>query len=343
MTVRRPVAFDIAGDDAAVSSADRRSSETLGKTGRIVFEDDFQDEAGLASAPPRERKRFSWLRLFLGAAFGLVSLAIGLAVDDLVRALFARQDWLGWLAIGLLGLAGLALLAMVVREIGGLMWIARVDRLRREAETAVLKDDDAVAERVVAALDGLYARRGDLASGRARTADHADQIIDGRDRLKLAEAELMAPLDETAARLVSDAAKRVSVVTAVSPRAFVDVAFVLVATLALIRRLAALYGGRPGFLGLMRLTRMVVAHLAVTGSIAIGDGLAQQLIGHGLAAKLSTRLGEGVVNGMLTARVGLAAIDVCRPLPFIERARPGVSEVMGAVLGRGGASGGDAG
>ena len=62
--------------------------------------------------------------------------------------------------------------------------------------------------------------------------------------------------------------------------------------------------------------RHVIAHLAVTGGIAAGDSLIQQMLGHGVAAKLSARLGEGVLNGLLTARLGLAAIDVARPLPF---------------------------
>ena len=50
--------------------------------------------------------------------------------------------------------------------------------------------------------------------------------------------------------------------------------------------------------------------------MAAGDSLIQQVLGHGIAAKLSARLGEGVLNGLLTARLGLAAIEVARPLPL---------------------------
>lgn len=335
MTARRPTAFDIGADDVTVV----RAGQTPPASARIVVEEADETEPDAPPPLPAERKRFSWGGLFFAAVGGLVTLGIGLAVDDLVRSLFARQDWLGFLALGLVGLAGFALAVIVAREVAGLMWLKRIDRLRGRAEAAAAREDDAAAEAIVADLAGIYAGRSDLGAARVLAARHVGEVIDGRDRLKLAEAELMAPLDETAARLVSEAAKRVSVVTAVSPRALVDLLFVLVATLSLIRRLAALYGGRPGVFGLMRLTRLVLAHLAVTGSIAVGDGLAQQIIGHGLAAKLSARLGEGVVNGMLTARVGLAAIDVCRPLPFIARRRPGVSEVMGAVLGSRGGEG----
>ena len=125
--------------------------------------------------------------------------------------------------------------------------------------------------------------------------------------------------------MILDAAKRVSLVTAVSPRALVDVAYVVFEAGRLIRRLAELYGGRPGTLGFFRLARNVLAHLAVTGSIAVGDSFVQQIVGHGLAARLSAKLGEGVVNGMMTARIGIAAMETARPLPFsaAEAARHG--------------------
>ena len=95
----------------------------------------------------------------------------------------------------------------------------------------------------------------------------------------------------------------------------IDMLFVLAAALRLVRQLALLYGGRPGTLGMFRLMRHVIAHLAVTGGMAASDSLIQQVLGHGVAAKLSQRLGEGMLNGLLTARLGLAAIDVTRPLP----------------------------
>src|SRR5215207_10032311 len=90
----------------------------------------------------------------------------------------------------------------------------------------------------------------------------------------------------------------------------------------LIRGVADLYGSRPGTFGLVRLTKAVVSDLAVTGSIAVGDTLLQQVIGHGVAARLSAKLGEGVVNGLMTARIGRSGIDVCRSLPFLAAERP---------------------
>ena len=137
----------------------------------------------------------------------------------------------------------------------------------------------------------------------------------------LAESELLLPLDRQARQLVLSSAKRVSLVTAISPRALIDVLFVLAENLRLIRRLATIYGGRPGTFGFLRLARRAISHLAITGGMAAGESIFQQVLGHGIAARISTRLGEGVINGILTARIGIAAIDVCRPLPFVN-ARP---------------------
>ena len=75
--------------------------------------------------------------------------------------------------------------------------------------------------------------------------------------------------------------------------------------------------------------------MVLTGGMAAGDSLIQQMLGHGLAAKVSARLGEGVLNGLLTARLGLAAIEVTRPLPFAALPPPTLTDVAGNLLRRG--------
>ena len=108
--------------------------------------------------------------------------------------------------------------------------------------------------------------------------------------------------------------------------------FVLLASLRLLRQLARLYGGRPGTLGMIALMRHVIGHVAITGGMAASDSLVQQVLGHGIAAKLSQGLGEGILNGLLTARLGLAAIDVTRPLPFTALPRPALADLAKDLL-----------
>jgi putative membrane protein len=98
----------------------------------------------------------------------------------------------------------------------------------------------------------------------------------------------------------------------------IAVLFVLAENLRMLRAIATLYGGRPGLMAALRLGRMVVTHLVATGGLALTDDLLGQVLGHDLIRRLSRRLGEGALNGAMTARVGTAAILVMRPLPFLE-------------------------
>jgi len=277
-------------------------------------------------------RRWRWGTLFWSACSGLVLLAFGITVTNFVEELFARTPALGAIGLGLAVIAGVALFALVGREVFGLVRLGTIEKLRHRALIAIENDDREQGRAVVADLVALTRRTPQLARARHRLETHLSDIIDGRDRVRLAERELMEPLDAEARRLVLAAAKRVSIVTAISPRAAVDMLFVLFNALALIRKLAVLYGGRPGTIGVLRLFRQVISHLALTGGVAVTDSLLQQIIGHGVAARLSARLGEGMLNGILTARLGILAIDVTRPLPFAELPRPALNDLVGILL-----------
>ncbi len=295
-------------------------------------EDEALGDALTPPPAPAPRKRFSFLNLLLITLGGLLSLGFALAIDQLVRELFQRNNWLGWVAVVLTVLAVIAALGIFVRELAGLIRSRKIEHLRNMAVKALETCDLRSAGRLVDQLMLLYEKRSDTANGRAKMEAHHGEIIDGPDLIRLAERDLIAPLDKRARALVMNSAKRVSLVTAISPRAIVDLAYVAMENMRLIRQLSELYGGRPGTLGIIKLARNVIAHLAVTGSIAIGDGIIQQFVGQGLAARLSSRLGEGVVNGLLTARVGISAIDLCRPLPFNGQKRPSIGDFMGDLL-----------
>ncbi|HEY4191241.1 MAG TPA: TIGR01620 family protein [Mesorhizobium sp.] len=348
MAPRKPTAFRMepeidpaerptsAGRDGG-SSHPARKPQAM-KTEAVTVapaEFDVFDEPDIVSAEPppasAPKKRSLLAHIFLGAFSVLVSLGIGLWVDGLIRDLFQHAPWLGWLAFAVAIIAVAALAVILAREFLAISRLAEVEKLQGRALDAINRNDGKEARRVVGELTKFVAGKPETAAGRRALAELKDDIIDGRDLMRLAETEILGPLDARAKIMILDAAKRVSLVTAVSPRALVDVAYVVFEAGRLIRRLSELYGGRPGTLGFFRLARSVLAHLAVTGSIAIGDGFVQQIVGHGLAARLSAKLGEGVVNGMMTARIGIAAMETARPLPFTAVRRPGMGDFLSAL------------
>jgi putative membrane protein len=329
---RKPATFKLDDENVVVVDADEPGRAARG-TVRITPEADPAQLPVPVEAPPVPARRgFGWGTLFWAATAGLVVLGSGLGIVKLIEDLFARSESLGLVGLGLAAAAGLALAVVTGREIFGLMRLATIEKLHARATDVLVSDDRTESRAIVGDLLKLAHQNPHLARARAALTEHSGDIIDGADMIRLAERELLTPLDQEARRIVSSAAQRVSIVTAVSPRALFDVLFVFVASLRMIRLLARLYGGRPGALGMISLMRHVISHLAITGGMAASDSLVQQVLGHGIAAKLSQRLGEGVLNGLLTARLGLAAIDVTRPLPFTALPRPALTDLATDLL-----------
>jgi putative membrane protein len=268
--------------------------------------------------------RFAAMALSAFAGF-----VLSVAVWDFVSALLLRNSVLGAVALALSALAVLALVLLAGREALAFARLVRIDALRgRAAAATTLAEAQAAAAGVVR----LYAGRDDLAWGRSRWEERRAELFDADAVLRLAEVEMMGPLDAEALRIVEAAARQVALATALVPLALADVAVALWSNLRMVRQLAELYGGRSGSLGSWGLMRRVFSHLIATGALALTDDLIGSVAGGGLLSKVSRRFGEGVVNGALTARVGIAAIDLCRPMPFAALPRPAVSNIVRRAL-----------
>ncbi|MDT8327059.1 MAG: TIGR01620 family protein [Roseovarius sp.] len=275
----------------------------------------------------------SWLaRAFWALALGLLGAVVSVAAWDFAFGLIARLPILGY-AVAAMG-AGLLIVALMLalREMAGFARLGRLDALNRAAVAALAGGDLAQARDVVARMQALYATRDEARWGLERLKERAPEQFDAEALIGLAETELLTPLDALALREVESAARQVATVTALVPLALADVLGALVANLRMIRRVAEIYGGRAGVLGSWRLARAVMSHLVATGAVAVGDDLISSVAGGGLVSKLSRRFGEGVVNGALTARVGVATIEVCRPLPFVRVRRPSVTGLVKRAL-----------
>ena len=260
-------------------------------------------------------------RIFWWALGGLVMLAGGLAAERFITGLFQHYEVLGWIGSGLTALVVLGLLGFALRELAAIARLGRIETLRAEAQVAS-EGSEAALERLIRGLGRLYSGRAEALARLQRIVDSAGDTPDPEARLEIAERELLTTFDANAERAVTRAARDVAAATALIPLTLVDVLAVLAINLRMIRRVAEIYGGRAGILSSWRLLRAVATHLAATGAVAATDDLLGPMVGGGVLGKLSRRFGEAAVNAALTARVGVGAIEVCRPLGFRALARP---------------------
>jgi putative membrane protein len=324
--------------------------------GPTLFElDDSADQSpATAPQPPEDaprgaamqatlalgRKRMSWVaRMGWGAALALLGLALSIGAWEFANGLLARNAVLGAVATGLLGLIALACVILAIREWAGFRRLRRLDDLRDLADRARNESDRKLALQLTARLSALYAARPEMRWHCDRLADLAPDQPDAEGLLHLSETTLLAPLDQAARAEVEAAARQVALLTAMLPMALVDVAVALATNLRMIRRISEIYGGRAGALGSIRLLRGVIAHLLATGAVAVGEDMLGSVASGSMVSKVSRRFGEGLVNGALTARLGIAAMSVCRPLPFhgVQKPRTGaiVSKAVSGLFDKG--------
>ena len=275
----------------------------------------------------------SWLaRLFWLALTTLLVLWLTTATWDFVTGLLGRNIWLGRVAIAAGGAIVLVLVTYALREFASFRRLGSLDAMRAETERAKTDGSTAEAAALTTRISAFYAGRPDMAWALETLRKSDTEVLDPLDRIHLTERSLMPALDAQAAGHVKSAARQVATATAIVPLPLADVLVALTANLRMVRQIAETYGGRAGGLGSWRLMRAVAVHLVATGAIGIADDMVGSVLGGGLAAKLSRRFGEGIVNGALTARVGIAAMELCRPMPFDAVPRPNASALVRDAL-----------
>lgn len=318
--MKGPVFIDLEGEDVARPDVAPAVPDVLTPT-------TIQNAAVWVARPASRLAKWFWSLLIAITGF-----VVSLAAWDYINGLLARSPVLGMIAFGLVALFCLVLAGIALKEIAAFSRLRRLDKVHAAAASALVSGDLAGARDVIAKLEALYKGREDAAWGLARLAERRGDVLDADGLLGLAETTVLAPLDAAAEREVEAAARQVAAVTAIVPLALADVFTALTANLRMIRRIAEIYGGRSGTFGSWRLTRTVLTHLVATGAVAVGDDLIGTIAGGGMIAKVSRRFGEGIVNGALTARVGVAALEVCRPLPYHASPRPTVTGIVKRAL-----------
>lgn len=274
-------------------------------------------EASLST--PRKRRWGLMFALVGGATLGSVELATG--IPDAV----AQSQWMSmaWqlFGISLIGLSGLSLL----KELGRLRRLKRHDRLRHdlaELPQRSTKQAQSMAEQLKRQL-----KLGDddphwQAFQRACQPHHSGEEIQ-----TLLRYHLLAPRDREAQRLITRMSGETAIMVAISPLTLVDMALVAWRSLAMVDRLCRLYGLELGYASRLRLFRNVLHNMAFAGASELATDASMDMLSLDLAGRLSARAGQGLATGLLSARLGLRAQRLCRPVAFTDEEQPKLADL----------------
>jgi putative membrane protein len=292
--------------------------------------DDPPIAAEPADLPPRPGR---WARRwFWGSLAAFLALILLWQAVEYLAALGGTHPWL---AVPLLGLL---LVAAVTGTVGFLDEWREIRRMRGRAEIRAEAERLAPSELHGAAgplLERLAAdlgRRRSLAEPLARWRRHGHDALSDGEQLRLFEANVLAPLDREAYRIVLASSRDIGVLTAFSPLGLLDGFLVLARTLAMLRAVARVYGVTPGRAGSLALLRRCLRNAALAGLADVLSQAAVEHVGASLLTLLSARAGQGAGNALLAAKLGLEAIRLTRPLPFIAEEPPSLRKIRTALL-----------
>ncbi len=315
----------------------------MNKSDPVIFEADHSEDhsfnvddapqidahtSAMGIITARTARRTGWLgRILMLSIGGLLALVISMAFWNFVINLTTQNVILGRIALGLFIIIGVISTLYILKEILAIWRLGRVDKLRqniRDAWVSASIEDAKSATKDVAKLVKKHDKN--------TWENNKNDIFDSKELLEFSERELLSQLDMEAQNEIQKRARQVAVVTAFVPLALIDLITVLTANIGMIRSIAEIYGGRPGLIGGWRLFQKVATHLVATGAVAVGDDMIGSLLGGGALSKLSRRFGEGVINAALTARVGIATMEVCRPMDFRALNKPTTSGIASKSL-----------
>lgn len=290
--------------------------------------DGLADEEVITSVL-RPRKSL-WRRLLLIA----VLLLILSVVAQAGHWLWDAWQHANWFALG----GTLSLLLVMVAGVGSLigewrkLWKLRHRAQQRDQAAELLNSHGTVAGRdfceQLAASSGLDSSHPSYRRWKSALEDqHNDQEV-----IKLYDAMVMPLADKQARQKISRYAAESTLMIAVSPLALADMLFIGWRNIRMINQIARIYGIELGYFSRIRLLRGVLFNIAFAGVTELVREVGLDWMSQDLMARLSGRAAQGIGAGLLTARLGLKAMELCRPIPWQPGEKPRLGDFRSELI-----------
>ncbi|GAD88747.1 hypothetical protein VHA01S_009_00340 [Vibrio halioticoli NBRC 102217] len=200
--------------------------------------------------------------------------------------------------------------------------LIKMRRLRRQGDAQMkaqqLYDDNdyGKAAAFCDSLSSSLAAKGVENVGLAKWSQHRSENHSDRDMLDLYQGYVLSSVDDKVNKAIAKYSSEAAVMVAASPLAAADMLLVAWRNISLINRIAKEYGVELGYWSRIQLLRLTLINMAAAGGSELAIDAGMDLLSMDLTAKLSSRVAQGVGVGLLTARLGIKAAQLMRPIPF---------------------------
>lgn len=268
---------------------------------------------------PKKRTLKSTLLKLAGVAFGGVVLFE--AYDFFVQG-FSQSPFTTGLWAIVAGVVGSLSIATLVKELRGLSKLKKQQKSAQDT-LALISDEcepgSTQTRKLVAYCERLTEQLPeDLQAQLEKHWLAQDKaLLTTKEVAELYSETVLIKVDEQVLKEVAKFSTEASVMVAISPVAIIDMLLLMWRNLKMIDKVSALYGVKLGYWGRVKLLRSVFANMAYAGASEMIADVGLDALGVDAMGKVSARFAQGLGAGMLTARLGVKAIRLCRPLPVL--------------------------
>lgn len=263
----------------------------------------------------------------------LLVLVMGLwqAIDIYQRAL--ATHWL--IAAGFLGLIGMvsaAALRTLWQFLRGRRTLKRLDNLTQQAQRLSNSVDLGNAQHFIEQLRDYYqgTPQDDFLIYCLNSLP--DYSNDG-EVINHIERTFLASLDQEASARISKFSLQTALGVSLSPWITLDLALALWRNVKMIDEVAQVYGIRPSLATRFKLLRKVLQQLVYVGVTEAAIDQFYDEFSLDILTGLSAARGlQGLGAGVYAVRIGLAAMNVCRPIAFNPDNKPKFAKIASAMV-----------
>ncbi|WP_339724946.1 TIGR01620 family protein [uncultured Paraglaciecola sp.] len=293
-----------------------------------VTEEPIPDRLPLPQAEELTIKKTG--RKWIAVLFAIVLLASGAELAFFILATVEKMDWLAGVWLAIFSVLGIWVLRQIIIEYKGLKQLKRQENIRSQSQQMASTSVIGLAEQHCLKIANSLPK--DYQNLVVNWRDSVDSHHSDSEVLSLFEHQVLAPIDRLALKQVSNNASAASVMIAVSPFALLDMLIVLWRNIRMMNQVSAIYGLRLGYWGRISLIRKIFHTMLYAGAAEILSDAGNYALSAGITGKISTRIAQGMGAGVLTARIGLKAINESRPLPWLSEKKPGLSGISKQLL-----------
>jgi putative membrane protein len=263
-----------------------------------------------------------------------VFLVLMLLVDayHFVAQQFYSSFFLGSVFLGLMVAISGAALTLTWRSYQHLRRLRTVSALQKEGKQLMEKNDYGHAIQYINRVMLFYADRPEVKARAERFYLTMNDSHHDSEVCSLFSSQVMKDIDQQAHRIVIQRSKETALMVMISQIALLDAILTLWRNVRMIRDIASLYGGRPGFFGSIGLISGVLQNLIYADVSEMVAGSVAEILGSSMLSVMSAQVAQGLGSGVLTARLGLHAMQACRPLPFSEEEKPRLTHIRREIM-----------